>query len=225
MDYASEYLVTNPTWHAEDSAWKGTRVVEVLRQHGIEPASVCDVGCGAGGVMARLRAEFPAAHLVGYDIAPDAIRLARGRCADVEFVCADATKASASTCYEVVLAIDVIEHVEDCMGFLRALRKLGRRTVFNIPLDISAVSVVRNLPIQHRRTVGHLHFFTKDTALATLVDAGYRVIDWHYARSGTELMKSYRQRLAWLPRRLLFALHPDFAVRLLGGCSLLVLTE
>jgi ubiquinone/menaquinone biosynthesis C-methylase UbiE len=223
MDYAVEYVSQNPTWHAEDSPWKGRLVIDMLRGHGIDPASVCDVGCGAGGILAMLRAEFTTARVVGYDVAPDAIRLARERHADVEFVCGDATKANAR--YDIVLAIDVFEHVEDCIGFLRALRRLGQRAVFHVPLDISALSAIRNFPIYHWRTVGHLHSFTKDTALATIEHAGYRVVDWRYTRSGTEYMKSFRQKLAWLPRKLLFALQPDLSVRILGGSSLIVLAE
>lgn len=38
-----------------------------------------------------------------------------------------------------------------------------------------------------RRSVGHIHYFTKETALALLEDTGYRVIDHGYTWGATEL--------------------------------------
>ena len=83
--------------------------------------------------------------------------------------------------FDVVMAIDVFEHVEDYFGFLRKLRPMGTYKVFHIPLDLSVQTVFRSEPIMKgRREVGHIHYFTKDTALATLNDTGYQVIDYAY---------------------------------------------
>jgi len=62
--------------------------------------------------------------------------------------------------------------------------------------------------------------------LATIETAGYRIESWRYTRGGLDLSdRSWLQRLARLPRRLGFAIAPDLSVRLLGGCSLLVLAR
>ena len=78
-----------------------------------------------------------------------------------------------------------------------------------------------------RTQVGHLHYFAKETALATLEDAGYQIIDHFYTPSILELERNsvpVTQLLYW-PRKLLFTLQPDHAARYLGGFSLLVFAQ
>jgi hypothetical protein len=77
-----------------------------------------------------------------------------------------------------------------------------------------------------RRQLGHIHFFTKDNALATLRDAGYEVVDWFYTHGALEAAsRSAKGMLLRLPRQALFAISPDFTVRALGGYSLLALAK
>jgi hypothetical protein len=129
--------------------------------------------------------------------------------------------------FDVVLAIDVIEHVEDYISFIKKLREFGTYKIFHIPLDLSAQSVFRAWPITElRRNVGHLHYFFKQTALATLEDCGYTIIDHRYTASRLELPnQALSSRIMRIPRRMMFALNADMAVRLLGGYSLLVLAK
>lgn len=107
------------------------------------------------------------------------------------------------------------------------MRPCGRYKIFHIPLDLSVQSVLRAWPIEKlRANVGHLHYFFKDTAIATLKDCGYSVIDYKYTASRLELPnQAFSSTLMRLPRKLLFSINPDLAVRLLGGYSLLVLAE
>ncbi|WP_322596944.1 hypothetical protein [Bradyrhizobium sp. SEMIA] len=74
--------------------------------------------------------------------------------------------------------------------------------------------------------MGHIHYFFKQSALATLEDCGYTIVDHCYTASRLELPnQALTSRLMRLPRRLLFAAEPDLAVRLLGGYSLLVVAR
>ena len=45
------YLAANPTWGIEDAAWKAIQVDRMLRKHRLSPATIIDVGCGAGYVL------------------------------------------------------------------------------------------------------------------------------------------------------------------------------
>ncbi len=57
-----------------------------------------------------------------------------------------------------------------------------------------------------------------------LKDLGYEVLDYFYTAGSIELRaKSRKNYVARLPRRLFFAIHPDLAVRIMGGHSLMVL--
>jgi hypothetical protein len=125
------------------------------------------------------------------------------------------------------LTIDVVEHVEDYMGFLRTLRAKGEYHIFHIPLDISAQRVLRSGPILGaRRNLGHLHYFTKDTALATLRDTGYEILADFYTSGALDLApNTLKSLLTKIPRRLFFKLHKDLTVRVLGAYSLMVLAR
>jgi SAM-dependent methyltransferase len=221
------YLKNNPQWHVDDSAWKAEHVATMLERHAISPASVAEVGCGAGEVLRELSLRLgPSSHFVGYEISSDAYRLCAHKSnGHIAFRLADLLEERAQ--YDVVMAIDVFEHVEDPFTFLRKLRVRGRHKIFHIPLELSALTVARAGPLlDARRKVGHLHHYSRETALATLEDCGYGVIDHFYTSGRTELGKPgwKTQALKW-PRKALFSVAPDAAARLLGGYSLLVLAE
>jgi ubiquinone/menaquinone biosynthesis C-methylase UbiE len=222
-----EYLRKNPGWHVEDSAWKANQIIRILARNRIEPSRVCEVGCGAGETLRCLAEKLPDhIHYRGFDISHDAVTLARSRAGDrVSFELGDPPE-SEQTDFDLVLIIDVVEHVDDYIGFLRKARRFGSHKVLHFPLDLSVQSVLRSAPIlEMRNRVGHLHYFTKDTVVATLEYAGHRVVDWAYTAGAIHRPKSWRARLASLPRRMAFALAPDLAVRTLGGYSLIVLTR
>ena len=125
--------------------------------------------------------------------------------------------------YDLVLCIDVFEHVEDYFGFLRRLRRRGRAFLFHVPLDMNAQMVARGEPVSRvRRTVGHLHYFSKETALFTLEECGYKVEASFFTPNGVERPKSLRARLMKVPRRVGFAVAPEWTARVLGGYSLMV---
>ena len=122
--------------------------------------------------------------------------------------------------------MDVFEHIEDYLGFLKACKHKAKNTIFHIPLDISVEGVLRNRLIFGRKRGGHLHYFMKDTAIATLEDAGFKIVDTFYTAGMLELpRKSLNSKIAYLPRKFLFYLNKDLAAKLFGGFSLLVLAE
>jgi SAM-dependent methyltransferase len=221
------YLRNNPDWHADDSAWKAAHIARMLERHGIAPRTVCEVGCGSGEVLVGLAARLDrGTQYVGYDISPDAYRLcSRKSTANLQFRLADLTQEE--THFDLALAIDVFEHVEDYFGFLRKLRTRARHKIFHIPLELSALAVMRSRPlIDARRSVGHIHHFSKETALAALEDTGYRVLDHFHTSGRTELGGlGWKSRLLKYPRRVLQSVSPDVSARILGGYSLLVLAE
>lgn len=227
MYESGEYLASNPEWHAGDAPTKARWIAELLQQNGIAPRSVVEIGSGSGEVLVNLAHYFPAAQLTGYDISPQAHAIA-------------APKAAANLAFhhgnflevgterpDVLMAIDVFEHVEDYMGFLRAMRPKGEWKVFKIPLDLSVQGLLRGAPIMHaRKSIGHLHYFCKDTALATLRDCGYEIVQWDYLHAAEALPKGgLRTHLFNVPRRVARMVNEDLAVRVMGGAALLVLAK
>lgn len=127
--------------------------------------------------------------------------------------------------FDVVLAMDVFEHVEDFLGFIRGLQSLARWNIFHIPLDLNVLSAARPIYLtMARQQVGHLHYFTRETALASLEQAGLKVRDSLFTSVEIDQGVHGRKRLQVF-RKFLFARDAQLAARLLGGFSLLVLAE
>lgn len=227
MYTAGDYLKHNPTWHEEDAPWKASQVAQMMSDNAIEPKSMCEVGCGTGRILLELSKKFASTRLVGYEISPQAFELWQTkRSAMVDYRLRDIFDGSAEH-FDMMLIIDVIEHVEDVYGFVKKLKELSDLKIFHIPLDLSVQSVWRSTPIMNmRRDVGHIHYFTPETALSTLRDCGYEVLDYRYTASRLELPnQTLSSRIMAWPRRLFFRLHAGLTVRILGGYSLLVLAR
>jgi SAM-dependent methyltransferase len=221
------YELLHPTWHAEDSAWKARQVLEILRRNDLSPRSVCEVGCGAGGILRALQPELASnCKLVGYEISPQA----HARCAahaneGLRFVLGDFLDEPHRD-FDLLLCMDVVEHVEDYLGFLRKIRGRARQKMFHVPLDLSAQGILREVPEAVRKSAGHIHYFTRRIFLDVLRETGYRVLDWSYTPAATELpARSLAMACARWPRKLMYTFSPEVASRMLGGYSLLVLAE
>jgi cyclopropane fatty-acyl-phospholipid synthase-like methyltransferase len=222
-----KYLLKNPAWHVEESAWKAKEILRMLRRNHVSPSTVCEVGCGAGEVLAQLQQKLGSEPtFCGFDVSPQAIELAKSRANEKLHFCLSDLSDVKGSYFELVLVLDVIEHLQDYFRFLCELRDKGRYKIFHIPLDLSVQTVLRKHALLKRRDMyGHLHFFTKETALEVLRDTGYEILDWFYTPRANCVGAAATQRLLKLPRKLLFAFHEDVAARVLGGYSLLVLAR
>lgn len=224
---SGDYLANNPTWDAEDSEWKAEQVLMTLRENGIQPGSVVEVGCGAGAVLAALERNLPNSEFKGYDIAPDAVPFwAKHQSARTSFEVGDFFQLN-NRHYDLLLLLDVVEHVPDPFHFLTSLRGHADYFVFHIPLDLSSISVLREKPLLHvRNKVGHIHYFTKGLALTLLKECGYTVIDWRYTGAAYSApQRTLKTRLANIPRYLICKFNKDMGVRLFGGETLIVLAK
>jgi len=224
---SNDYILKNPTWDREDSPWKAMLVYEALQRTRISPTSIVEVGCGAGDVLDTLRSNYPGTRLTGFDIAPAATTFwADHKEKDITFVLGDFLTDS-SDHYDVALLLDVIEHLDDPFHFLSKIRNRADHFVFHFPLDLSALSVLRETPLLYvREKVGHIHYYTKSLALALLADCGFEVLDWKYSGAFFNApQKSFKTRLAGVFRKILCALNRDLGVRALGGETLIVVAR
>jgi len=222
---SGEYAARNPQWHQEHSQWKAMKVRRMLEKHSIRPTRLAEVGCGAGGILECLHRQLmPQPDCVGYEISPQAFSMAvRRETKGLHYHHGSPSREDDH--FDVVLAMDVFEHVEDYLGFIRSLQPLAQWKIFHIPLDLSVLSVARPIYLKMAlEQVGHLHYFTRETALASLEQAGLKVRDWFFTSVEFDQGAHGRKRLQSL-RKLLFARNPDLTALWLGGFSLLVLAE
>jgi SAM-dependent methyltransferase len=229
------YLEHAPDWHAGDAEWKAGKVLEMIERHRLQPTSLCDVGCGAGEVLARLRSRMsPHLHFSGFDISPQAIALARAKEAEnLKFFNRDFARDTGQV-FDVVLLLDVFEHVPDYLSFLNQLLQRGRHFIFHIPLDLHAQAVLckSRYMLSMRKEFGHLHYFSLETALATLADTGYTVLDHFFTWDHEALPLALRELRAHPVRwgvqaldRALFTWTPGLAASLRPHFNALVLAR
>jgi len=221
------YLAKNPLWHSDESPFKANQILRMLQRNRLQPKSIAEIGCGAGEVLRQLQNKMDGdCRFWGYDISPQALELCKGRVnSRLQFKLADVSREEGAF-FEMILVLDVIEHVEDYFGFLRGIRPKSDLKIFHFPLDLSVQAVLRKRGLLIRRErYGHIHYFTKETALETLKDLGYSILDHFYTPRCIELAKETLQKIARLPRMICFSMHQDLTVRILGGYSLLVLAR
>jgi 2-polyprenyl-3-methyl-5-hydroxy-6-metoxy-1,4-benzoquinol methylase len=143
------------------------RVVEVVQR--LQPRTVLEVGCGEGYVLQALVRAGVRAELHGVDVDPTAVAEARtrvGRHATVEV--ADARRLAtdgAPRRYDLVLMLEVLEHLSDPAGMLPVLEALAApHVLLSVPREpwFSALNVLRG---RHLRGLGnhpeHLQRFTR----------------------------------------------------------------
>ena len=217
------YASKNPGWHESHAPWKAAQVLSMLGDRNFRPDSIVDIGCGTGGVLEVIAGALNGTRLVGYDPSSQAIGMvARSDRVDLRV----GTQKDVHEHYDLLLSLDVFEHVEDYIGFLRSLRPIADWFIFHIPLDVSAQSVIRERSLlAARATVGHLHYFTRRTALASLETAGFQIICDRLLFPHDAPNRKVKTRIANIPRGLGRHLRPQLSARILGGSTLLVLAS
>src|SRR5215212_4518981 len=117
----------------EESYWW----YQALRRHVVdsigpqpEKFSLLDAGCGSGGMLAKLRAEFPGAALTGIDESEHAIELCRARNTNAQLLRAGVHELPfPEAAFDVVLSLDVWANagVDDALAAHESHRVLRPR--------------------------------------------------------------------------------------------------
>ncbi len=228
MYTSGEYLAKNPCWHEQDAPWKAAGISRLLQRNDITVNKIIDIGCGSGGILEQLSQRHNSVQeLKGYDISPQAITLAKAREKDgLTFINEDFFEGKETA--DLVLVIDVLEHVDDFYKFLRLLRHRGDFFIFHIPLDLCCRSLLKpHVLLQQRRDVGHIHYFSQEMVNWLLSDTGYLVIDWEFTKPliDTDPADSLKRRLKKMLRNFSFAINKETSARLWGGYSMMILAK
>ncbi len=228
---SGDYLAATETWHVEDSPWKANQIAKIITDARLQPKTIVEIGCGGGMNLKELAAKESLQHVqfTGYDISPQAIELSQQINHNrINFFCEDLLSTTDVELFDILMAVDVFEHVPDYMGFLTKCRAKAKYKIYHIPLDLHVSSVLRNAFITNRYSIGHIHYFTADSALATLKDTGHEIVDYFYTNGAFGVYQehpSIKKAIANVPRWAISRFSTPLAARLLGGYSLLVLTK
>jgi SAM-dependent methyltransferase len=207
------------TMYSEKSdAYFGTPRLDIAPLLPCRTDRVLEVGCGAGATMRWLREHRDIEYAAGIELTSEAAESARGPfdtliTGDIE------TMTSLPEGFDLILALDVLEHLVDPWSVVARLRgalKPGGVMIVSLP-HVGHFSV--SLPLLLRgewtyREEGlldrtHLRFFTQRTAIELLTGAGLVVDMIRTVRVGPDLRSPLKRwyalkLLSWiLPARLL----------------------
>ena len=192
----------------------------------IQPESILDIGYGSG-LNLRLLCDHYACRGVGCDVSEGSIRIAQQyKTPSIEYrLCSieDVTEK-----FHIATMFDVFEHVDDYIGFLRKCHDKSEYFLFNIPIDMFVLGVLIDYYMTARKRYGHLHYFSKKSALATLEYAGYKIVKYKIVDSSWMNFKDQPGILRFIVLLLQLTLNvfsKDLKVKLLGSSSLLVLAQ
>jgi SAM-dependent methyltransferase len=165
------YSLVNELSPAQRHRWRlVVRELEGLR----EQALVVDLGCGSGALLERIGRARPKTRLVGIDVEPSALELAKQRLPDAEFVTGDLDQdAVAGQAFrgqaDAVVCSEVLEHLESPERALRLAGELlqpGGRLVVTVPAG----------PMnKFDRSIGHRKHYRLDELTSLLSREGFRI--------------------------------------------------
>jgi cyclopropane fatty-acyl-phospholipid synthase-like methyltransferase len=148
---------------------------------------VLDIGCGSGSVSYAMAAGSGAT-VVGIDLSPENVAFARRRFAhpNLSFVVGDATRDLPAGAFDVVVASNVLEHVERRAAFLAKVqaRLTPRRWLLRVPMIDRdwRVPLRQELGLYAFSDPGHYTEYTRESFEAELTAAGLVVthlqINW-----------------------------------------------
>ena len=146
-------------------------VTWAMRRHFQSLGAVLEIGCGAGGTLARIRDAFPDAALAASDFYPEALPYAAKRVPGAMILQTDATAIPFEKRFDVVVACDVIEHIErDDLALSQMYRAVrpGGGIVLTVPQDPRLWSVWDEIGHHKRR-------YTRDELVQKVRAAGFSV--------------------------------------------------
>ncbi len=170
------YLAQNPTLHQEDSDYKMRYVDELLRavDWPAKAIRILDIGGGAG-VVGRLVCEWfrqrgHAVECEAIDLSAEMLAEQRRNNPYLKETWLGGIELLTGRHFDLVLLLDVIEHVPEHHHFARQLNALTDYIVYNIPTERNLMDYLRNLYMRGRyyplqtASLGHIHFFSAPAA-------------------------------------------------------------
>ena len=125
-DYLLADLVAAESWHFWFRARR--QLVEwMIARTFPRLGSLLEVGCGTGFLLGDLRDRFPGGVLAGCDILFDSLLYAQPRLPGVLVFQADACELPIERRFDVVIALDVIEHLDEDVAALREMFRVVER--------------------------------------------------------------------------------------------------
>jgi hypothetical protein len=208
------YIELNPSLHAEDVEYKLGHIRALLNEEPLSARKVriLDVGGGSGliaaGVGNYLSARGCTVECVGLEISPEMLQCQRINNRYLIASTDDFDTAARHGPFDLVLLIDVIEHVAEPAVLVDKVDLISDRILYNIPIERNLADLVRNVYCRghyyERQTasLGHIHFFSWRSA-RRFVDTHHHAVRWRFPNYAAHILTTDHpdylvQREFWL---------------------------
>jgi SAM-dependent methyltransferase len=173
-------------------------VVDLVRRHAPPPkpeSALLDIGCGYGYLLERFAGRY---RLTGIDLSEHAAEVVRKRVPEASVITADIQRPLPfDEPFDVVLAINVIEHLPDPAAALRGIRAAlapGGLLIVHLPTINGPVSrlIYR---FAYAKDPTHIYRPNGGQASRLIQSEGFEMLEWSFAPHRRWL----GSRLGWHP--------------------------
>lgn len=137
--------------------------------NGITFNSVLDAGCGTGILLSQIHQQYPYVQLTGSEYSPQGLEFAKKRVPNAGFHVLDLSKESLGQKFDLIICIDVLEHIPDDRTALANLRAM---TTGHLILSVPLGPLIK---VEAER-MGHVHGYGRRELEAKLRDAGFEIV-------------------------------------------------
>lgn len=222
--YEEDYLTLCPSLHLEDSEFKSSEILSLLKPHvKSRMQGIVDLGCGGGAISKNLSEKLNKGQTIGVDLSTPILKVAK--CANGALLLVKATCEQTpirDESADIVILIDLLEHLRyPEKAIAEAARVTSRWVIIRVPLeDCLYRKITKRLRVRlqnrfWKSNYGHLWEFGLPFLINLLQDNGLKVIEVHTSKRPFLTMKGslpYRlteYSLAWLaPQPILLRLYP-----------------
>ncbi|GLH76762.1 hypothetical protein SSBR45G_16700 [Bradyrhizobium sp. SSBR45G] len=218
--YEGAYSDDEREWRRVCAIDKADHIADLIGPAASAVATVLEVGCGTGAVLARLSALGIGREFTGIDVIDPRVHLeteGAGAAAFAWGIYDGVTLPFADGSFDLVYASHVLEHVPEPRRLLRELARVARSfVVVEVPCELHARTSHRAL--QSTLDIGHINFYTPDTFRLLIETCDLKVARFGTYDHSVAVHAFHSSRLKGLGksvlRKLLLALGPAVATRL-----------
>ena len=159
-------------WRALGARSKGAHATALCARAGLRPATLVEIGCGDGALLAELAARGLSPVLDGFELSPKAAEIAKQRGVARRIEAFDGAHVPvADDAYDLAVLSHVLEHVPDPLPLLEEAARIATHVLIEIPLEDNR-SARRPSKRRLAENAGHLHAYNRASLKAQLNEAG-----------------------------------------------------